>query len=229
MRSRGYVSRVRENLESWLYQEKCGPFPVHMIEQMLAISEDSASENVEMGAPILAEGTEKHLGGIAKGTDRSVSVPRPENAIGSFHTHPHGFAHPSAMDIADMMFHNDTYSCIGSAGMAQTEVNCFTSPVKDIDTWGRLKAEIQDLASDIYWTNREIREKYAEEMKAKGLTRGRPVGTWLALNHPEDYELITYLEGRKFHALHEIWKRMQVGWVDGKIEPNRVCSSKEIG
>lgn len=146
----------------------CDRFPEHTRGAMIAISEDSAFKEREMGAPITMDYT---LGKVLTGTREKVLIPRPADTIGTYHTHPHGSSFPSPNDTLVTLLKDDKISCIGATGYPGTKIQCFTPGPK----WSEFKERFNRLVSDISVYNKKIGAKFkgmtALEMKLNVATR----------------------------------------------------------
>lgn len=118
---------------------------------------DSQNEMVEHGASITKACS---VGPPVKGKPDSVKVPRPENTIGSYHSHWIGQeAKPSLVDLSEMLAHGDEAMCIG-VGKRPAEVSCFYPRDKELfNTLGWL---VRGLREDLNEFTFLLKRKYGE-------------------------------------------------------------------
>lgn len=158
------MSTISDALNNWLQRRGasvmrqeatvCDAIPPNTQEQMIAVSVDSASKIREMGAAITHDYT---LGRVFTGTQYKVLLPRPEGAIGTYHTHPFGAPFPSIADTLEAMNRNDRLMCIGSSGKPGTKIQCFT-PNKP--KWDDSQFKFRLLMDDIKDYNKKLGKKY---------------------------------------------------------------------
>lgn len=159
------MSIVGNRLQVWLGRQNvsimrqatmCDAIPSHTRESMISIAIDSAHKNREMGAPLTHDYT---LGKVITGTETRVPIPRPEGTIGTYHTHPFGWARPSPYDALDTLFHNDKVMCIGASGKIGAKIKCFTPKEPK---WSELKEEFYELDKTIAIFNMRVGGKFKE-------------------------------------------------------------------
>ena len=146
-------SEMRQALDNWLQRQGasvmrqemlvCDAIPPHTKDAMINISTKSAAKEREMGAPITQDYT---LGNVLTGTMEQVPVPRPAGTIGTYHTHPFGWAKPSTYDMLEALNKDDKIMCIGASGKIGTKIACFTPKEPK---WSELGYKSRLLADDI--------------------------------------------------------------------------------
>jgi len=155
---RDWVERNYSNLRQFDFNGSvCDNFPSESRTSMIATSDVSAEDYLERGMAIKGDLT---TGDIFRGTRTRVHIPRPKGTIGTFHTHPYGFAIPSGHDLMDAIVKNDKVACIGATGMVGTKVACYTPKEPD---WNILREELLWLRNDIRNFNETMRLKYRDE------------------------------------------------------------------
>jgi len=160
------MSVIGQALNNWLQRQGtsimrqeamvCEAFPPHTKDAMIDISIKSADKEREMGAPITGDYT---LGKVLTGTRTRVPIPRPTGTIGTYHTHPFGWAHPSSYDMLDAMNKDDKVMCVGASGKPGTKIKCFTP--KD-PKWSELRYKLRLLSDDINDFNNRVGAKYRQ-------------------------------------------------------------------
>lgn len=204
------MSLIGQALDKWLQRQNtsmfmqatiCEMFPPKIREQMITISTDSAQRTIrgepdprEMGAAITQDYT---LGNIITGTLDRVPIPRPAGSIGTFHTHPFGWAKPSITDALEALARNDKVSCIGATGKIGTKIACFTPKEP---RWSELKDEFDKLDKDIAMFNIKVTGKY----KAQGI-RLREL---LRVKEPVAHKEGVALESRRQKLMDELTKQV---------------------
>lgn len=88
--------------------------------KMRDLARKAFKEAVEYGAAINADWK---LGEPIKGRQHQVSIPRPPDGKGSYHTH-FVEVEPSLTDFWEMLLHQEQAMCIGKAKIANPEVQC---------------------------------------------------------------------------------------------------------
>ena len=186
------MSIVRANLDKWLKSQQpekvsvlrqavvCDRFSAREKTKMFDIAEESRDKLLEMGAPIRYDYT---LGDVVTGTKYEVSVPHPPGTIGTYHTHPYGFAMPSGMDILTALVQGDEVMCVGKSGYTATRVACYTMRPE----WELLRDEAVSLDKEIAEFNERIKRKYPgwKGGKLRKLLRDRDHEEWSNLRDLE--------------------------------------------
>lgn len=198
------MSVVGQALNSWLQRQGasvlkqeatvCDRFPDHTRGAMISISTKSALKEREMGAPVTHDYT---LGSIITGTMERVPIPRPEGTIGTYHTHPFGWARPSTYDILDAMRKDDKVMCIGASGKIGTKIACFEPKEPK---WSELRFKSRLLADDINDFNKKVGVKYRQ--------RGIDLRKLLKEVRPEYLEEGVLLERRRQKLVDELDKQL---------------------
>jgi len=172
----------------------CAAFPEHTRAAMIDISTRSTDKLREMGAPITHDYT---LGKVITGTRERVPIPRPAGTIGTYHTHPYGWARPSTYDALDTIFKDDEVMCIGASGKIGTKIACFTPKEPK---WSELKEEFKELDKDIAIFNKKITGKFRE--------RGMRLRELLRVTKSEFHEEGIALERRRRVLLDELDRQL---------------------
>ncbi|MBU0778172.1 hypothetical protein KKF82_07930 [Patescibacteria group bacterium] len=172
----------------------CSRFPPNTREQMIAISIDSAHELKEMGASI---NDDYVLGKVITGTRERVPIPRPAGTMGTYHTHPFGWARPSIYDALDAISRNDKVMCIGATGKIGTKIKCFAPKEPK---WSELRDELQELDKNIALFNKRISGKFKE--------RGIRLRQLLRVVEPDSHEEGVMLEHKRQELLDKINRQL---------------------
>ena len=198
------MSTIGQALNNWLQKQNtsvmhqeptiCDMLPPDTRESMISISVKSADKVREMGCPITHDYT---LGKVITGTRERVPIPRPADSIGTYHTHPFGWARPSTYDILDALNKDDKVMCIGATGMIGTKIACFTP--KD-PKWPKLRFKLRLLSDDINDFNKKIGEKYRQ--------RGIDLRNLLQEVRPEWHEEGIGLERRRQALVDELNRQL---------------------
>jgi len=160
------MSLIGQSLNNWLQRQNtsvlrqeatvCEAIPPRTREAMINISVNSAWKEREMGAAITHDYT---LGKVMTGTRWTVPVPRPESTIGTYHTHPFGWARPSLYDLLDSLRYSDKIMCIGATGKPGTKIQCFTPKEP---RWSELRDKVIELFKDIMAFNKKVSATYKQ-------------------------------------------------------------------
>lgn len=197
------MSTIGQALNNWLQRQGasilrqatiCDAFPPRTREAMISISVDSARKEREMGAAITHDYT---LGTVFTGTRERVPIPRPEGTIGTYHTHPFGWARPSLYDLLDSLRYDDKVMCIGASGKPGTKIQCFTPKEPK---WSGLRDKATELFKDIMGFNKKVSDRYKE--------RGLKLRKLLGEVRPEYLEEGIRLERRRQSLIDELDKQL---------------------
>ena len=125
----------------------CRAIPDGTKDQMISMAKDSADQRREYGQAICKD--YKLCGEREIGTRSNVKIKRPNNSIGTFHTHteikPEAFT-PSPVDIMEAMLKNDQILCTGANNIYGTDIACY-EPVDPY--WSEYRDKIIGLVKDI--------------------------------------------------------------------------------
>ncbi|MBU1374296.1 MAG: hypothetical protein KJ820_16330 [Bacteroidetes bacterium] len=135
----------------------CAIIPEDTRNQMIKMVRESYDEGSEMGMAI-RNGFE--LGPESTGSERDVTIIRPPDTIGTYHTHVHssGIVQPGHQDILESLDKQDSVLCVGSyLPMSGTKINCFT-PVEPL--WSEYNQRMSGLLGDLRDYYQDARSRY---------------------------------------------------------------------
>lgn len=210
------MSLIGQALDNWLQRQgasvmhqevtACERFPEHTKEAMWDISVASTRSSFvegvfwpdklrEKGAPITHDYT---LGNVRTGTIDRVLIPRPEETIGTFHTHPMGHPFPSHTDTLEVMDKDDKVTCIGASGKAGTKIQCFTA---NKPKYSDIQYKFRLLDDDIKDFNKKVYSRWKK--------RGPELLELLKSEAPGEYEQYLSLKRRKDALIDEIREQLR--------------------